>query len=587
MRGAIGKILCTAVQLSMLLLYPAFSQTSETDQLLRHIRIETSDPSKLISELNKDHFDVIGSIDEISVDVIVSLHELEQLHNRGLTARVISKGAPLSERRFTSSGPNSIPSGYPSLQDMINQMKAAEENYPDIAKVINLTETYNAPTTFEGRHIYILKISDNVGEDEDEPDVMIVSNHHAREVVTPVIALYAIEKFTSQYGIHQWITSAVDNNEIWIAPTWNPDGYTYVYHVDDKWRKNRRVFPNGIGVDLNRNYPHLWDSPHSGSLAVTSLIYKGPSPASESETQTMLALTEDQRFAKLLDFHSSGREVLWGYAETPHPFDDWLRDEAITLSEFCSYGGKHRRPSADGENFQYHLARGTYANLVETHSQFAPNYTSAVGEAFLLWYGILHDIKRPIPLSGHVIDGATDEPIEADIELVGVNFQTGESITSGGPFGRYHIFAPPAQYLVRFSAEGYVPVEYDVSISDESQVLDVQLSKATYISRHDSPTKLPQRIQLYGNSPNPFNLDTVIHFRLLKPGYLQIEVYDQKGRQVHHIEPGMLHTGSHSVHWQAVDDRGRPLPSGIYFYRIINRGSDNQSVGLGKMVLMK
>lgn len=48
----------------------------------------------------------------------------------------------------------------------------------------------------------VLKISDNVGEDEDEPNILINSEHHAREVVTPVIALYIIDQLTENYSTY-------------------------------------------------------------------------------------------------------------------------------------------------------------------------------------------------------------------------------------------------------------------------------------------------------------------------------------------------------------------------------------------------
>ncbi len=93
-------------------------------------------------------------------------------------------------------------------------MNAIAAAYPAIAQVVDLTETYDTPATIEGRHFYALKISDNVEREEDETAMMIVSNHHAREIVTPVIALDAMDRLTQGYGSDQRITNAVNNNEI-------------------------------------------------------------------------------------------------------------------------------------------------------------------------------------------------------------------------------------------------------------------------------------------------------------------------------------------------------------------------------------
>ena len=44
--------------------------------------------------------------------------------------------------------------------------------YPAIAQVVDITAAYGTPVTSEGRHLYALKISDNVSVDEDEPAML-------------------------------------------------------------------------------------------------------------------------------------------------------------------------------------------------------------------------------------------------------------------------------------------------------------------------------------------------------------------------------------------------------------------------------
>ena len=71
------------------------------------------------------------------------------------------------------------------------------------------------------------------------------------------------------------------------------------------------MFTSGVGVDQNRNYPQGWTASCSGSTSVRSETYKGPSAASEAETRTMMTWSETERFAKVIDYHSYGREVLY------------------------------------------------------------------------------------------------------------------------------------------------------------------------------------------------------------------------------------------------------------------------------------
>ncbi|MDH7507342.1 MAG: M14 family zinc carboxypeptidase, partial [Candidatus Thermoplasmatota archaeon] len=247
-----------------------------------HIIIYVDNPQNTADILKSKGFDVLyNSITANSLELIVNQDEYKILNNMDLQPVVLSYGKPFFEIQSENFKTFSqIPPGYHSLSEIINEMNNTQNAFPSICRVYDLTEHYNLNTTYEGRHIYAMKISDNVLNDEDEPNFLMVSCHHAREIVTPVIALYSISQFTTNYGIDPVITEIVNNYEIWISPVWNVDGYEYVYNVDNYWRKNRHPYPPGIGVDLNRNYPFGWYSSGSGSTDPTSETYKGPYPAS-------------------------------------------------------------------------------------------------------------------------------------------------------------------------------------------------------------------------------------------------------------------------------------------------------------------
>src|SRR5204862_296247 len=241
----------------------------------------------------------------------------------------------------------------------------------------------------------------------------------------------------------------------------------------------RRIFANGVGVDQNRNYPQGWNSTVcSGSTLVSSDTYKGPSPASEAETQTMMTWSQNERFAKVIDYHSTGREVLYSYHCLRHPFTSWMLQEATAISQASGYGGATRLPSAEGEHQEWEFAQmGAYAFLIETHTQFQPPYDSALAEAAMVWPGILSVIERPISISGHVTDAVTGAALEARIELLNVTFPNGETNSSGGRYGRYHMFLAPGTYDVRFSNAGYVSVVRTGSVTSSSaSVMDIRLA---------------------------------------------------------------------------------------------------------------
>ncbi len=173
----------------------------------------------------------------------------------------------------------------------------------------------------------------------------------------------------------------------------------------------------------------------------------------------MMIWSQRERFAKVIDYHSSGREVLFAYRCLSHPFTSWMQQEAEALSEESGYGGLTREPSAEGEHYEWQFAQmGAYAFLIETGTEFQPPYQSALDEAALVWPGILAVLERPISVSGKVKDLETGAPLAARIELLNVPFSQGETNFSGGPRGGYHMFLPPGTYDIRFSLAGYTPV---------------------------------------------------------------------------------------------------------------------------------
>ena len=424
------------------------------------------EPAALAAELARAGFDVLaGTLSADGLDVIASERERTALCAFGLTPVLVEEGRPFREIARAGGEEGAVPSGYPDLAAIEAALADAALAHPGLCRFYDLTATYGVPPTHEGRHLVAVKVSDDVGAEEDEPACLIVAAHHSRELVTPVIALEVLARLLSLYGTDPVVTQAVDENEIWIAPLWNPDGYAHVFDVDHFWRKNRRPFTSSFGVDLNRNYDFGWDSACGGSAFEASETFRGPAAASEAETRTMVLFSDDRRFAKVIDLHSSGREVLHGYLCHDHPLAAYLEAEAAALATACSYGGAEREPSAEGEHYEWQLARrGAFAFLIETATAFQPTYASALLEADLVWPGIRGVLAAPVPVRGHVVDARTGAPVAARITLPELVFANGEGSASGGAFGSFGLFLPAGTHALRFSALGYFPEERSVAV---------------------------------------------------------------------------------------------------------------------------
>ena len=79
----------------------------------------------------------------------------------------------------------------------------------------------------------------------------------------------------------------------------------------------------------------------------------------------------------------------------------------------------------------------------------------------------------------------------------------------------------------------------------------------------ESPAPITRLTQNY---PNPFNPYTKIRFSTARSGRVTLKIYDERGRLVHNLVDRDLALGDHVVTWRAVDDSGKRVASGVYFY---------------------
>ena len=79
---------------------------------------------------------------------------------------------------------------------------------------------------------------------------------------------------------------------------------------------------------------------------------------------------------------------------------------------------------------------------------------------------------------------------------------------------------------------------------------------------------LPTEFSLNQNYPNPFNPTTQIDYELPESGEVRLSVFDILGREVVTLVAGEQSAGRHSVTWNATDERGLRVSTGMYFYQL-------------------
>lgn len=229
-------------------------------------------------------------------------------------------------------------SAYHDYAEMVAELQQAEADHGAIF------DLFSIGTTYEGRTIWAGKISDNVGADEDEPEVLFTHHQHAREHLTVEMALYTLGILTNEYGTNQQITDLVNDREIWMVFDVNPDGgeYDIATGTYRSWRKNRQPNPgsSNVGTDLNRNWDYLWGCCGGSSGSTSSETYRGASPFSAPETTVVSNFVNSrviggiQQITVAIDFHTYSELILWpyGYTFTDVPADMTQDDHDVLVA---------------------------------------------------------------------------------------------------------------------------------------------------------------------------------------------------------------------------------------------------------------
>ncbi|MGW5422655.1 M14 family metallopeptidase [Streptomyces sp. NPDC003943] len=265
----------------------------------------------------------IDQVDARSVVVSANAQQLAHLRSLGYKATALPAPPDRGESAKSALGPLDFPSAdakyhnYAEMNAEIDQRLAA---YPSIMNKRVIGKSY------QGRDIIAIKISDNVGTDENEPEVLFTHHQHAREHLTVEMALYLLRELGAGYGTDPRITSLVNSREIWIVPDLNPDGGEYDIASGSyrSWRKNRQ--PNSgssyVGTDLNRNWDFKWGCCGGSSGSRSSETYRGSAPESAPEVKVVADFVRSrvvggkQQITAAIDFHTYSELVLWPFGWT-------------------------------------------------------------------------------------------------------------------------------------------------------------------------------------------------------------------------------------------------------------------------------
>ena len=262
------------------------------------------------------------------VEVIGRVGDANRLRQSGLqyTVHIADLGAShaAAVAQFPATGEDTLTppigqgsmGGHYTLAEMESILDDFHQQYPQLC-----SQRVSIGQSIEGRDLWMVKISDNVGVDEGEPEVYYDALHHAREPLSLSTTLLFMDELLDGYGVDPEATFLIDERELYFIPCVNPDGYEFNRSNSPNggglWRKNRRDNGNGTyGVDLNRNYATFWSAPNGGSSSSpSSETYRGAAPFSEPEIAAVEAFAASRQFVQVFSSHSYTDVLLrpWAY----------------------------------------------------------------------------------------------------------------------------------------------------------------------------------------------------------------------------------------------------------------------------------
>lgn len=397
-----------------------------------------------MAKLNQLHLDVAGvDIKNKFAEVVINDHEFNQLKEKGFKVTMVMSKTLMR-----------VPDAeYKTSEEIETFLKATHAKYP------SLTEIKEVGKTLLGKSIWALKIT-NLEKVEVKPAVLFNGMHHAREVMGPEVGIDIIETLLTGHGSDPKITHWVDSNEIWVLPMFNVDGNDIVWQSDNMWRKNAR---GDYGVDINRNYPYAWGSCRGSSSSKYAQDYRGPSAASEPETQVMMNFVKEIRPVFNISYHSYSELVIYpmgcnGMRTQNADVVEGIGKEMGKLLDYTAGTAWETLYSVDGGDIDWMYSEyQVIPYVIEVSSSadgFQPKYTrrqATVERNRVGWKHLLERLDGPSIKGSVSFNNKAPEEYNVLVEKKIDNKFSSYMNYRGNPNGTYHLIVNPGSYRLTVS----------------------------------------------------------------------------------------------------------------------------------------
>ena len=258
-----------------------------------------------------------------------------------------------------------LASGMYTYQKMESDIELLKQRYEGVT-------SDSIGTTTDGRNLYRIVI----GSRDAKKKILVVGAIHAREYITAPLVMRQIKEMLDK---REDGDKSLDEICIEYVPMVNPDGVTIsqsginglnkeeskkkLQEIIDSWsewglKENQDKYNwflnkwknNLNGVDINHNFPTQgWPNRADSRKRPCNEFYKGASAGSESETQYLITLVNNENFDAVLNYHTQGQIIYWS---NQHASADVLaKDRAMADIVAAHTGYKLVAPEADGSKY--------------------------------------------------------------------------------------------------------------------------------------------------------------------------------------------------------------------------------------------
>ena len=295
---------------------------------------------------------------------------LNSLKARGLRVEINERKTAAMRQYLDPEDHDTFYGGYKTVEELYTFLDEKVAQYPNLAEKVDIGDSWCKshpgscirPEPNNGYDLFVMHIT-NRSIPGPKPVTWIDAGIHSREIATPEVAIRFIDYLLTNYQNNADARWLVDWHDIWVMPTFNPDGHhiveagvptPYMFRKNGNNTAGTCAWPpsssNHHGVDDNRNFPFKWGCCGGSSGSPCTQTYRGTAQNSEDETAAVTAkirqLIPDQRGpldSDMAPITTTGvyqnihtvvpvNLIPWGWTSSASPNDTDLRNIARHVS---------------------------------------------------------------------------------------------------------------------------------------------------------------------------------------------------------------------------------------------------------------